>query len=135
MNRIQAAIVISAFTVVLTSCGGSSPRVLESISISPNLATAKNGSVQLIATGTFSSSPVTVTPLPVVWTASPCDNLCNATSDVIGPISVNSQGLATCPSGFAGTGPVSAYAPKDPSLPLNTPKTTLVWGATNVTCP
>ena len=137
MNRIQAAIVFSLVSCALASCGGSSPRVLESISISPDPATAKNGSVQLTATGTFSSPPFTVTPLPVVWTSSTCDNLCNttpgSTPDLVGPILVNSQGLATCPSGFTGSGPVSAYAPKDPSLPPNTPNT-FVTGSTTVTC-
>jgi hypothetical protein len=120
--------------LLVASCGGSS-RVLESISISPNPAVAKNGTAQLVATGTFSSAPVTVTPLPVDWSQSPCDNLCNvAGPNVIGPISVNSSGVATCAKGFTGSFPVQAVAPKDPSLSPDTQNVPTVRGSANLTC-
>lgn len=136
MNRIRWIISPPIFvaTIVLTSCGGSS-RVLESISISPNPATAKNGKVQLVATGTFSSPPVTVTPLPVDWSQSSCDNLCNVAPAVIGPISVNNEGLASCAAGYSGTAPVKATAPKDPTLPPDTQNVPVVTGTANLTCP
>jgi hypothetical protein len=120
---------------LLTSCGGGSSRVLDSISISPNPAVAKDGTVQLVATGTFSSAPMTVTPLPVDWSQSPCDNLCNAaTPAVIGPISVNTAGVATCAKGWTGTAPVQATAPKDPTLPPDTQNVPTVRGTANLTC-
>jgi hypothetical protein len=120
--------------MVLMGCGGGSSRTLTSISISPNPAVAKNGTVQLVATGTFSSAPVTVTPLAVDWSQSPCDNLCNTTPEVIGPISVNSAGLASCAQGFTGTAVVKASAPKDPSLPPDTQNVPTVVGTAGITC-
>jgi hypothetical protein len=110
--------------------------MLESISISPNPAVAKNGTVQLVATGKFTSAPLTVSPLTVDWSQSPCNNLCNVDKpNVIGPISVNNSGLATCPQGFSGTFPVQAVAPADPTLPPDTQNVPIVRGTTNVTCP
>ena len=136
-NRVAAALLALFPGLILLSCGGgsSNSRVLESISISPNPAMAKNGTVQLVATGTFSSAPVTVTPLPADWSQSPCDNLCNGTPEVVGPISVNDSGLAGCAQGYAGTLPVKAVAPKNPSLPPDTQNVPTVTGTTNVTCP
>jgi hypothetical protein len=136
MNRIRWMISapILLTTIVLTSCGGSSNRVLESISLSPNPAMAKNGTVQLIATGTFSSAPVTVSPLPVDWSQSTCDNLCEVTPAVIGPINVNSEGLATCAKGYTGTAPVKAVAPKNPALPPGTQNVPIITGTANITC-
>jgi hypothetical protein len=110
--------------------------MLESISITPNPAVAKNGQVQLVATGTFSAPPVTVSPLAVDWSQSPCDNLCNTSgSNVIGPISVDSTGLATCAKGYSGTATVQAVAPVDPNLPPDTQNVPVVRGSANLTCP
>jgi hypothetical protein len=136
MNRIRwmisAPILFTA--VVLTSCGGGSNRVLESISLSPNPATAKNGTVQLVATGTFSSAPVTVSPLPVDWSQSPCDDLCDIRPALIGPINVNSEGLATCAVGYSGTASVKAVAPKDPKLAPDTQNVPVITGTASITC-
>jgi hypothetical protein len=137
MHQLRKA---SVFSVLLcawyaTSCSGPS-RVLQSISISPNPAVAKNGTAQLVATGTFSSDPVTVTPLAVNWSQNPCDDVCNAGSPgLIGPISVNSTGLASCVQGFSGTATVQAQAPVDPNLPPETLNVPLVKGTTSMTCP
>ena len=137
MNRNQCACAISLVILSLTVAGcGGGHRLLESISISPNPATAKNGAVQLTATGSFTSSPVTVKPLPVVWTASTCDNLCNTSPPaVLGPVSINQDGLASCPGGFHGSESIYAYAPQDPSLPLNTPNVQQITGSATVICP
>jgi hypothetical protein len=137
MHRPGRAGLLSLFLCgfFVASCGAPS-RKLESITISPNPATAKNGTVQLVATGTFSSAPVTVSPLPVDWSQSTCDNLCNTgVPEVIGPISVNNAGLATCAQGYSGTAPVQAVAPVDPNLPPDTPNVPVVRGITNLTCP
>jgi hypothetical protein len=137
MRRIQkfGGLFLLGCGFLLTSCGGGSGRVLESISISPNPALAKNGVVQLVATGTFSSAPVTVTPLAVDWSQSPCDNVCDASVPaLIGPISVNTAGVATCAKGWTGTGPVQATAPKDPNLAPDTQNVPIVRGTANMTC-
>ena len=137
MNRIRkyGVFFLLGSGFLLISCGGGSSRVLESISISPNPAVAKNGTAQLVATGTFSSAPVTVTPLPVDWSQSLCDNVCNAaTPAVAGPISVNTAGVATCAKGWAGTAPVYATAPKDPNLAPDTQNVPTVRGTANLTC-
>jgi hypothetical protein len=137
VNRFRKAGLTSlcASGLLLTACGGSD-RVLESISISPSPAVAKNGTVQLVATGTFSAAPVTVTPLLVNWSQSTCNNLCNAADpEVIGPISVSSAGLASCPQGITGTFPVQATAPVDPNLPPDTQNVPIVRGNVNLTCP
>jgi hypothetical protein len=138
MNRIQAAIVLSVFTVVLTSCGGSGPRTLESISVSPNPATAQNGKAQLVATGTFSSSPVTVTPLAVNWIGPPVP-LNNVHSHVCVPGEcgggINTDGLVTCGIGYSGSVTITVSAPKDPTLPLSTPNVPMVTATATVSCP
>lgn len=137
MYRLRDA---GAFSLLLfglgaTGCGGSK-RVLESISISPNPAFAKNGTIQLVATGTFNLAPLTVSPLPVDWSQTACSGVCNAgDTNAIGPISVSSAGVATCAPGFSGTAVVEAVAPTDPDLPPNTQNVPTVRGVTNITCP
>ena len=128
MRRIQkfGGLFLLGCGFLLTSCGGGSSRVLESISISPNPAVAKNGTAQLVAT---------VTPLAVDWSQNPCDNVCDtATPAVIGPISVDASGVATCAKGWTGTAPVQATAPKDPSLAPDTQNVPIVRGTANLTC-
>ena len=55
-------LILLPFVASLISCGTS--RQLQSISISN---TVSNGQISFFATGTFSSAPTTVTPLPVNW--------------------------------------------------------------------
>ncbi len=62
--RVSLALALLLAALFMLSCGGSSNRVLESISVSPQ---AGNGQAQFVATGTFSAPPVKVTPLPVNW--------------------------------------------------------------------
>ena len=142
MHRAHFPLAISILTtMIFTSCSGSSSnRQLVSIAISPDPAAAKNGTVQLVATGTFSTVPVTVTPLAVDWSQSTCDNLCEvapatATPAVIGPITVSTAGLASCSQGYSGTAAVRAAAPKDPSLPPDTQNVPLVIGTGSIVCP
>jgi hypothetical protein len=136
MNRMRAGILLSAAGIgmALTSCGGSS-RQLESIALSPDPATAKNGTVQLVAAGTFSSSPLTVTPLQVNWNQNNCvSNVCPQAL-VIGPVTVNQSGVASCAKGYSGTAMVHASAPKDPTQPPDATGVPLVTGTTSVVCP
>jgi hypothetical protein len=130
-----AALLISGSGLLLARCGGGSSRVLESISISPNPAVAPDGTVKLVATGTFSSAPVTVSPLAVDWSQSPCDNLCAvAGPNLVGPISVSAAGVATCAKGWTGTAQVRAVAPRDPNLAPDTQNVPTVRGIANLTC-
>ena len=137
MHQLRKAYAFSVFlcAMFVTNCGGGN-RVLTAITISPNPAVAKNGTVQLVATGTFSAEPYTVTPLAVNWSQSTCNNLCNDTNPVVvGPITVNNEGLATCAVSFSGTYPVQAVAPTDPNLPPDTQNVPIVKGTTNMSCP
>ncbi|SPF46080.1 exported hypothetical protein [Candidatus Sulfotelmatobacter kueseliae] len=55
---------VLALACCTLSCGSGNGRRLQSITIN---ATITGGQTQLVATGTFSASPTTVTPLPVFW--------------------------------------------------------------------
>jgi hypothetical protein len=95
---LRALVLLAAFAL---SCGGnsSSDRVLQSITLSPATADARDypgGQVQFTATGFYTANPRTVTPLAAGWGS--CFQ--NApTSDV----TVSSAGMAQCISGAAGT--------------------------------
>ena len=90
--RIALASAVSLAALAMISCGGSSNRMLESISVSPQVG---NGQVQFVATGTFSAPPTKVTPLSVNWSVPPL-----AISVVLPTIT--SQGVASC-----GASPIS----------------------------
>ncbi len=64
MSKEIAPFLAFPLLLAIASCGGSANRQLASISISP--ATG-SGAASYTATGTFTASPVTVTPLPVSW--------------------------------------------------------------------
>ena len=111
--------------------------MLQSISLSPSPAVAKNGTVQLVATGTYSSAPVTVTGIAVNWNPSPCVvTPGTACPQVVParPISVNSSGLVTCNKGYSGTTVEEVTAPRDPSLPADTQNVSTVSGTVLVNC-
>jgi hypothetical protein len=85
---------------------------LLSISVSP--ATAQdNGSaagVQFTATGTFSTPPVSVSPLPANWSFTGF-----LTIPTPGDVTIDNTGLAHC-TGFKGTVQVFAIHPVDPNV-------------------
>ncbi len=101
---------ILLLAVVTFSCGGG--RHLQSITISQ---TANGQQIQLVATGTFSAAPITVTPLAVDWG--------------VGPFAPPPPGnldyqLTTEPFSFhcQGSGPylpIMAWAPPNPHAPAN----------------
>jgi len=62
MNKFWAFLLLLLVPFLTLSCGSS--RQLQSISISQR---ANGEEIQFVATGTFSASPTTVTPLPVFW--------------------------------------------------------------------
>jgi hypothetical protein len=129
--RMSLALTLSLAAVVMLSCGGSSNRVLQSISVSPQAA---NGQVQYVATGVFSSPPVNVTPLPVNWCL---QNPQSASSGVCSPgisSEITSQGFASC-GALTISMTVIAMAPADPKLPLNSQGVPIVSGTATLGCP
>jgi hypothetical protein len=69
MNRLSLSILLllSAACLIL-ACGSGSNRQLQSITIHSSVSSEQ---VQFTATGTFSSAPTTVNPLPVSWSFAP----------------------------------------------------------------
>jgi len=87
---------------IMLACG-SSPHMLQSVTLSPASADAKNysdGEVQFSATGIFATTPSPVTSLPVTW------NTCDVNGEA--EISVSATGAARCNSGAVGTFVVEA---------------------------
>ena len=96
---LPALVLLAAFAL---SCGGnsSSDRVLQSITLSPATADARDypgGQVQFTATGFYTTNPETVTPLIAGGWGSCYDN--GSTT----AISISQSGVAQCASGAVGT--------------------------------
>jgi hypothetical protein len=92
---------------VTLSCGSGASgnsRQLQSITIN---ATPSGNQVQLVATGTFSAPPTTVTPLPVFWAIDLPPAQYTLTTQPF---------LADCTAGGY-LGPFIAMAPVDPNAP------------------
>lgn len=118
------------------SCGGAnSSRMLQSISIRPSTANPQNGQAQFVATGTFTASPATVTPLPVNWGGPvlPMSDVSACTPN--GCPGIDNQGLATCGQTWSGRVTVTASAPRDPNLPLYTQNVPGVSATATLNCP
>lgn len=138
MRRIRRA---GAFSLILcgllaAGCGGGGNRVLQSISISPNPAVTTSGEVQLVATGTYSASPVTVTPMTVNWygPAFP-ETTDNPVACAVGYCpTINASGMLACGSHYTGTFTVTASAPVDPKEPLTAQNVPTVSGTATVSC-
>ena len=120
--------------LLLTGLGcGTSPRQLQSISISPSSAAAQgspNGQVQFVATGHYNRAPMTASSLPVLW-AIPPDGHGQAGA------TITQNGVAQCAPGASTTFYVLAYAPADPSVPVTGLLITkkVVLGTAVLTCP
>jgi len=130
--RVSLALALLVAAFFMLSCGGGSNRVLESISVIPQ---ARNGQAQFVATGTFSAPPIKVTPLPVNWTVGPqpmSPQTCTPPGCAFPAIT--SRGLATCGAGPI-NGTVTAEAPADPKLPLNSTGGPVVSGTAILVCP
>ena len=102
--RRSLAFFLTTFPTALTLACGSSHRQLQSITV----AATGNG-FALVATGTFSAPPTTVTPLPVFWTTMPPPAQYNLTTQ---PCVVPTDVLPPPAT-------VIAMAPADPSAPNN----------------
>ncbi len=122
-------------TVFLQGCGAPAPpRELMSITIAPMSGTGHGSPVQFVATGTYNTQPVTVTPLTANW---------GVVSSTQMTATITQTGLATCKSG-TGTTAVEAWvelqgvpAPVQCNVvdPIGNPACSEMWGAALLTCP
>jgi hypothetical protein len=107
MNRFCALILLLPVTSLTLACGSSNRR-LQSITMTQ---TANGQQIEFVATGNFSSSPTTVTSIPVEWSV-----------QLMAP-PPQQYTLTTQPFLFectaAGPFPIVAYAPSAPNAPLS----------------
>jgi len=89
--------------IAITLACGSSPRVLQSVSLSPPTADAQDSPVQFTATGYFNDQPSSVTLSAANWGA--CYQNQRTTA-----VSVSAEGVAQCAVGAGGTYTVWAWA-------------------------
>lgn len=125
------ALLLVAMTVL--ACGNSNR--LQSLSISPATADARNfpnGQVQFTAIAVFGGSSHASAVSALWWTTPPWTYPPTPTT-----INLSSSGLAQCFPFAAGTYPIWAVAPTDPSLPLSkmTMTTSQVSATAQLTCP
>jgi hypothetical protein len=128
---------ILAIAVTL-ACGGSSARILQSVSLSPSTADAQGNPVQFTAMGFFNQKPSTSTLPDVNWGA--CYQKQPTTA-----VSVSAGGLAQCAAGAAGTYTVWAWAERAgscggnngevPANPCGGAGECQVTGTAQLTCP
>jgi hypothetical protein len=104
MRRYSLSVSFLAILVIaITLACGSSPRVLQSVSLSPPTADAQSSPVQFTATGTFDKQPSPAKLLTASWGA--CYQNQRTTA-----VSVSTDGLAQCAAGAVGTYTVWAVA-------------------------
>jgi hypothetical protein len=127
MNRFCAVNLLLFVTSLTLACGSNgSSRQLQSITIAQ---TANGQQIKFVATGNFSSSPVTVTSIPVEWSV-----------QLMAP-PPQQYTLTTQPFSFecasSGAVPIIAYAPSDPNAPMAGPWSSakMVQASTTITCP
>src|SRR5260370_23480228 len=130
---LSATLLLTAVVTISLGVGTNPNRMLESISISPAIAQAQNGQEQFVTTGTFSATPVTVTPLAVNWSGPPLPLNPVACTPNSCP-GIDNQGLATC-GPLSGKITIMASAPRDPKLPLFTQNVPMVSATASLVCP
>lgn len=145
MKRFGPQVFFSLLILIaaITLACGSSPHVLQSVSVSPATADAKdfpNGLVQFTATGFYKTAPVQVTPQKATW------GVCVITAGSQQPsnaVTISSNGLAQCVSGAPGTYTIDAFV-RNPSIhcvqPVGVPfscggSCDGVVGQAQITCP
>ena len=122
---------------ILTSACGSS-RQLQSVSLSPAAADAKNysnGQVPFTATGTFSKppSPSPLTSKDVLWCAGL--TIGNCPNNINPGATVDQNGVAQCEPGFVGTTNVMAGTPGPSTVNPDGGQPLKVFGSAPLTCP
>ena len=131
MKRLCALILLPLATSLTLSCGSGSDsnRRLQSITLAQ---TANGQQFEFVATGHFSSPPVTVTSIPVEWSVqlmAPPPPLYTLTAQ---PFAFDC-GVAELTS--AGPIPIVAYAPSNANAPLTGSWSGMVQASTVITCP
>ena len=131
---------LAILAIALTlACGGSSPRTLQSVSLSPATADAEGSPVQFTATGSFNQQPSTATLTQANWGA------CFQNQSTTG-VSVSTEGAARCAAGAVGTYTVWAWAEtaahscggnngEVPANPCGGASECQVTGTAQLTCP
>lgn len=97
--------VLIVLAVIALACGSSTPRLAQSLTVTPATADAStypNGQVPFIATAYYNTKPSPVTPATAVWGA--CRDSV-ATNDV----TVSADGVAKCAAGASGTYMIWAF--------------------------
>jgi hypothetical protein len=110
-------LVVSAAWITL-ACGSHNPRPLQSITLSPASADAKDytdGKVPFVATGHYNSAPAAVTPLQANWAAVSDANDFSIFGPVTSAVSIDQTGVAYCTVGAAGTYAVVAWDLQNPA--------------------
>ena len=95
--------VLAILAIAITLACGSSPRILQSVSLSPTTADADGSAVQFTATGYFNDQPSSAKLSAANWGA--CHQNQRTTA-----VSVSAEGVAQCAAGVVGTYTVWAWA-------------------------
>jgi hypothetical protein len=124
MNRFSALILLLLVSSLTLACGSSNRR-LQSITMTQ---TANGQQIEFVATGNFSSSPTTVTSIPVEWSVqlmAPPPQLYTLTTQPF---------LFECTA--SGPFPIVAHAPSDPNAPLSGSWSSarMIQASTVITC-
>src|SRR5580704_1580398 len=99
-------LVLTLAAAITLACGSSSPRTLQSVSITPATANAQdypNGQVPFTAAGDYTTRPSPVSPISATWGA------CTTDGNTTTAVTVSSSGVAQCSSGASGTYQVWAF--------------------------
>jgi len=111
MHGPQFFFFLLVLAAAVTLACGSSPHVLQSVSVSPATADAQSyskGQVQFTATAYYDTMPMAVKSAPATWGA------CSRGANTDG-VSVSTNGLAQCAAAAAGNYTVFAFVP-DPGF-------------------
>lgn len=135
MTRSASLLVLLLVLALVISC--SSNRQLQSVSISPASAEAKNfpdGQVPFLATGMFSKppSPAPLTSSDVTWCVG-AGGVC--AGNIITFVTVDQNGVAQCSQGASGTETVLAGTKSSTMMNPDGGVQLKVFGSAQITCP
>jgi hypothetical protein len=129
---------LAILAIAITQACGSSPRILQSVSLSPPTADAQGSPVQFTATGYFNEQPSPMKLLTANWGA--CYQ-----NQATAAVSVSASGVAQCAAGAVGTYTVWAWAERGgdscgpagtiPVNPCGGAGECQVTGTAQLTCP
>jgi hypothetical protein len=129
---------LAILVIAITLACGSSPRILQSVSLSPPTADARGNPVQFTATGYFNEQP-SPTKLP-----EPSWGVCYQNQRTTA-VSISAEGVAQCAAGAVGTYTVWAVAQRGgdscgaagtiPANPCGGAGECQVTGTAQLTCP